>query len=312
MSHLTRFECPPESWASSCNVLKIGPHYSICFDCATASPSSWRKGCISIIKCAKKTLSKTGAYQRQNSVCYVSVCLFLFLWHRHRQTETLGLAHLVLRILTCLLTYLVVMILARSLCAQMHLLMYARIFIWNPLCGVWARTNHQLRLCSHAHTTAWKNIQQMHEMCARRTRLAASMAAAILLAALPATCLSAAHIVGRTTCYVQTPKSINLFASFSPSPSFLCKLVDDVPSSGMKRLAGTRTLHMGLQPFKSQVTSRVKLCLLSCFSLSRFLSCFMLLTFHTVVHTFSSMQLDQALGVTSTGSSPKAKLSLLW
>ena len=110
-------------------------------------------------------------------------------------------------------------------------------------------------------------------MCARRTRLAASMAAAILLSALPATCFSAAHIVGHTTCYVQSSKSIKLFATFSPSPSFLCKLVGNVPSSGMKRLAGTQTLQTGLQPFESQVTSRVKLCLSSFFSLSRFLSC---------------------------------------
>jgi len=196
-----------------------------------------------------------------------------------------------------------------ALCSDASdLLIYARTFIWTPLCGVRARTNHQLRLGSHAHTSTLKNIQQIHQMCAR----AAFMAAAILLAALPATCLSAAHIVGRTTCYVQSPKSIHLFATFSPSPSFLCKLVDNVPSSGTKKLAGTKTLQMGLQPFESQVTSRVKLGLLSFFSLSRFPSCFMLLTFHTVVHTFSSMQLDQALGVTSTGSSPKAKLSLLW
>jgi len=81
------------------------------------------------------------------------------------------------------------------------------------------------------------------------------MAAAILLSALPATCFSAAHIVGHTTCYVQSSKSIKLFATFSPSPSFLCKLVGNVPSSGMKRLAGTQTLQMGLQPFESQLNA---------------------------------------------------------
>jgi hypothetical protein len=53
---------------------------------------------------------------------------------------------------------------------------------------------------------------------------------------------------------VQHSKNINLFASFSPSPSILCKLVNIVPSSGIKRIVGTKTLHLQMGSFQYQVS----------------------------------------------------------
>ena len=98
--NLTRFKCPPESSASSSKVLKIGSHTTQFASTAPQLPRLPGAKCASAsLERQKRNLSKTGAYQRQTR-CVAPLSVYACACGTDVQTETLGLAHLVLRILT--------------------------------------------------------------------------------------------------------------------------------------------------------------------------------------------------------------------